>query len=204
MKDWTGNKKSTFATLGRSNHSSYERAEDDFYSTDPQALEVFLQALKRDGIILNNTVWECACGNGALSEVLYSHGYDVISSDKVFRGYQKTDFCADFLKWQGKFKVDADILTNPPFKYAKEFVEKGLEYVEAGNKVIMLLRIQFLEGQKRREMFDKTPPKYVYVNSARVQCFINGEVKENMSSAACYCWFIWEKGYTGETILRWI
>lgn len=29
MKDWTGNSRTTFTTLGASNHSDYERAEHD-------------------------------------------------------------------------------------------------------------------------------------------------------------------------------
>ena len=50
-KDWIGNKKATFAQLGASNHSESEREENDFYSTDPNSLKIFLNALKRDGFI---------------------------------------------------------------------------------------------------------------------------------------------------------
>ena len=72
-KDWTGNKKSTFVTLGASSHSEGEREVNDFYSTDPEALEIFLKALERDGFKLHNNIWECACGMGHLSEVLKKH-----------------------------------------------------------------------------------------------------------------------------------
>ena len=41
MKDWTGNKKSTYATLGASNHTENEREVDDFYATNPESLRVF-------------------------------------------------------------------------------------------------------------------------------------------------------------------
>lgn len=88
-KDWTGNSKSTFVTLGASNHVEHDRAENDFYSTDPQALELFLDKIKEDNIKLNNSIWECACGNGALSDVLMKHGYNVFSSDLIDRGYGK-------------------------------------------------------------------------------------------------------------------
>ena len=70
MKDWTGNKKTTFVTLGASNHSDKEREIDDFYATDPHALEICLEKLKEDGIKLHKKVWECACGKGHLSEIL--------------------------------------------------------------------------------------------------------------------------------------
>ena len=60
MKDWT-NRNSTFVQLGASNHSKKEREENDFYATDPKALEIFLDKLKEDKIELHHQVWECAC-----------------------------------------------------------------------------------------------------------------------------------------------
>ena len=199
MKDWVGNKKSTFVTLGASNHAEHEREEHDFYSTDPKSLEIFLKAfLERDKNILTNEIWECACGQGHLSEVLKHHGYNVISSDLIDRGYGASGI--DFLKQNEK--VNFDILTNPPYKYAQEFVEHALDIQQQGNKTIMLLKIQFLEGQKRAKLFDKYPPKYVYVNSKRQICYLNGDMSKKMSSATCYCWFVWEKGYQGDPIIK--
>ena len=125
MKDWTGNSKTTFAQLGASNHSETERAENDFYSTDPNSLEIFLKALKRDGFYLHNQIWECACGMGHLSKVLEDKGYNVLSTDLINRGYGIVDNDSDFLngKYYTHTKFEGDILTNPPYKYAKEFVE---------------------------------------------------------------------------------
>lgn len=68
----------------------------------------------------------------------------------------------------------------------------------------MFLKIQFLEGKDRRTLFDKYPPKYIYVNSARQLCYLNGDMSNKMSSATCYCWFIWEKDFIGEPTIRWI
>ena len=200
MKDWTGNTKTTFVQLGASNHTDSERETNDFYATDPHTLKIFLDALKRDGVSLNKDIWEPACGMGHLSELLKSYGYDVYSSDLIDRGYGEIgiDFLKDNLLWHG------DILTNPPYKYATQFVKQSLTDLKYGNKCIMLLKIQFLEGQARRTLFKKYPPKYVYVNSARQTCYINGDMSKKMSSASCYCWFVWEKGYNGEPIIRWI
>ena len=201
MKDWTGNSKATFVTLGASNHSEGEREVNDFYSTDPESLEIFLKALERDGFKLHKDIWECACGMGHLSKTLENKGYNVWSTDLIDRGYGNgnTDFLKSIPdKWWG------DILTNPPYKYSKEFVEKALEITRNGTYTIMFLKIQFLEGKDRRNLFDKYPPKYVYVNSARQTCYINGDMSKKMSSATCYCWFIWEKGFVGEPIIRWI
>lgn len=128
-KDWTGNKKTTFTTIGASNHTDHDRAENDFYSTDPNALVVFMERLKKDNDIkLSNNIWECACGNGVLSEVLLKNNYNVFSSDIADRGYGETK--VDFLstKIRPEFE-EFDILTNPPFSIAKEFVEKGIDIV---------------------------------------------------------------------------
>lgn len=200
-KDWIGNKKSTFVMLGASNHSEKDREINDYYATDPKSLEIFLNKLQKDEIQLHKKIWECACGEGHLSKLLKNKGYDVFSSDLIDRGYGLGNI--DFLK-TSNIDIKSDILTNPPYKFAKEFVEKALEIQADGYYTIMFLKIQFLEGQGRKELFKKYPPKYIYVNSARQTCYINGDMSKKMSSASCYCWFIWEKGFKEEPIIRWI
>lgn len=199
-KDWTGNQKSTFVMLGASNHSKKERENNDYYATDPKALEIFLNKIKKDGIVLHNNIWECACGQGHLSKVLKDKNYIVTSSDLIDRGYGT--YGVDFLNMSNKW--DGDILTNPPYKYAKEFVEKAMELVTEGKYVIYFLKIQFLESKTRKELFQKYPPKYVYVNSERQLCAMNGEFEKYNATALCYCWFVWEKGFAGEPTIRWI
>ena len=198
-KDWYENKKGTFVQLGASNHSEGEREVNDFYATDPNSVEMFLQRIKEDNFELHSNILEPACGQGHISEVLKKYGYNVASFDLIDRGYGEIQ---DFLTFN--YLDDRDILTNPPYKYAEEFVKHSLDLLSEGYYCIMFLKIQFLEGQARRKLFDKYPPKYVYVNSARQTCYINGDMSKKMSSASCYCWFIWEKGFTGEPTIRWI
>ena len=81
-KDWTGNHKSIYTTLGASSHSDYDRVKNDFYSTDPKAINHLLRFEKFD-----NNIWECACGNGNLSKRLERFGYNVTSTDLVYRGF---------------------------------------------------------------------------------------------------------------------
>lgn len=199
-KDWTGNSKTTFVQLGASNHSLKDREINDYYATDPNSLKIFLKALKRDNIKLNNNIWECACGQGHLSRVLEDNNYNVYSTDLIDRNYGMggVDFLSTNMIWKG------DILTNPPYKYAKEFVEHSIKILEENNYCIMFLKIQFLEGKARRKLFDKHPPKYIYVNSERQTCYISGNMEKKISSASCYCWFMWQKGYSGEPTIRWI
>lgn len=143
-----------FRTVGATNHKVGERQTEDYYATDPKALELLL-----DEVSFSDKVWECACGEGHLSRVLQSRGYDVISTDIVDRGFG--DGVIDFLKYNEKF--DGDIITNPPYKYALEFVKHALNVVPDGNNVAMLLKVLFLEGRKRRDFFEKFPPKkYIF------------------------------------------
>lgn len=86
-----------------------------------------------------------------------------------------------------------------------EFVDHALSIVDSGHKVAMFLKIQFLEGKAHRRLFTKWPPKAVYVSSSRLVCAKNGDfARYKNTNAVCYAWYVWEKGYTGETILRWI
>lgn len=187
--------KSDLKTIGASAHSKEDREENDFYATDPRALEIFLE---ESGIQLHN-VWECACGEGHLSEVLKKRGILGKSSDLIDRGYGEvlSNFY-DHSKWAG------DILTNPPYGNAMEFCEHALKCIDNGRKVIMLMRIQFLESKKRKSFLMENPPKYVWVSSSRLVLAKNADfVRYSTASANCYAWFVWEKGYKGDTIVKW-
>lgn len=138
-----------------------------------------------------------------MSEVLKQHGYTVKSSDLVNRGYKDTEII-DFLKVDKLKPYTMDIITNPPYKYAKEFIEKALEISRDSTKIAMLLKVTFLEGQARRKLFEKYPPKKIYVFSGRIKCAKNGDFESIGSSAVAYGWFIWEKGFEGKPTIEWI
>lgn len=149
MKEWSGNKYSAHAQMGTRNYAIEEREQNDYYATDPHALELLL-----DLEDFSENVWECACGEGHLSKVLKKRGYNVRSTDLIDRGYGESGI--DFLKCKEKF--NGDIITNPPYKFGKEFVEKALELIEDGHKAVFFLKVQFLEGKSRRKLFDSAPP----------------------------------------------
>ena len=152
-KDWTGNSNSIYKTLGASNHTDKEREQNDYYATEPKAIELLLEKEN-----FSPVVWENAVGEGHLAEVLKQHGYKVKCSDIIDRGYPNTHIL-DFLKFTPNKELDLDIITNPPYKYAKQFVEKALQCISTGHKVAMFLKLQFLEGKERRKLFDITPPR---------------------------------------------
>lgn len=203
-KDWLRAKQSVFITLGASNHASEEREVNDYYATDPIAIDKLKEVFD-----IPKNIYECACGEGHLSERLKELGHNVYSTDLIDRGYGD-EVGVDFLKLETmpKGKENYSILTNPPYKFAKDFVLKGLDLVQDGNYVIMFLRILFLESKARKqELFDVYPPKYVFVSSERILCAKNADferMRKNGGSAIAYAWYVWQKGYKGETILKWI
>ena len=158
------NGKSVFSNIGASNHSSNKREDNDYYSTDVSAIDLLV---KKD-LLVQGDYWECACGDGRLSERLKYYGFDVISSDLYDRGYGDTG--VDFLQQDSKFD---NILTNPPYKQLTEFVLKGLELVE--HRLYIFARLQTLESQGRyNKIFKDNPPRYVCPFVKRIPCYVGG------------------------------
>ena len=63
-------------------NSRDDRNKDDFYPTPRETVVSLLKKQTFDG-----DIWECACGDGAISTVLEDYNYKVYSSDLVDRGY---------------------------------------------------------------------------------------------------------------------
>lgn len=180
-------------TLGTTTHGIDAREKDDYYATDPKAVDLLLEKEK-----FNKNILEPSCGEGHISNVLIENGYNVSSSDLIDRGFGSIK---DFFEID---KFDGDIITNPPYKMALDFVKHSLNVVNDGNKIAMFLKIQFLEGKARKEFYKHNPPKKIYVASGRLNCAKNGEFEKYPSSAVCYAWFVWEKGYKGKPEIDWI
>ena len=197
--DWNGNKHASFVTNGDSNHSERERGKYDYYATDPRAVKALLRYES-----FSHYVLEPACGGGHISKTLEDFGYEVESVDIVNRGYKGQYSTQDFFE-RKEILTDSDIITNPPYKFAAEFVEHALDVVADGHKIAMFLKLTFLEGEKRRKLFQNNPPYKIYVFTKRINCALNGDEEEfKKSSAVCYAWFIWKKGNKEKPIIDWI
>ena len=120
MKDWTGNSKTAFVTLGASNHSAGERQAHDFYATSPKAVSQLL-----DAEVFSRDILEPCCGAGHIAKVLAARGYNVKAHDLYDYGYGESG--VDFLAYNTPF--NGDVITNPPYKYATEFVIHALELI---------------------------------------------------------------------------
>lgn len=181
-------------TLGASNHSDKERAANDYYGTNPETTRALLKVQA-----FNTNVWEPCAGHHLIVNELVKEGYIVKSTDLVDYGFG--DELGNFLDFAGTF--DGDIITNPPYYLAQEFVQKALDVITDGHRVCMLLRTLFLEGNKRYEqLFSKGGLKTVYVFSNRQVCSATDEFTDGSSMS--YSWFVWEKGYTGKPTIEWL
>jgi len=175
-----------------SSRENGQRDVNDFYPTPPYAVDALLLREKFIG-----NIWECACGEGHISEVLRVNGFDVISTDLINRGYGSE---LDFLK--SDLIVD-NIVTNQPYKLALEFVLKAKE--QSRHKIAMFLKTVWLESEVRYSMFqDKNfPLKTVYQFSKRVTLY-KGGVKMKNSGMVAYAWYVWDKSYSGKPTIEWI
>lgn len=196
---------SAYICNGASNHSERERELNDFYATPAcvtQPLIDYLRANYPD--FSKRLIWEPACGRGHISEVLKQNGYTVTSTDLIDRGYGDCGPEYDFLKTDKP--TNAHIITNPPYKYAQQFVEKSMELIEDGALCCMLLKLTFLEGKNRYEMFKKYPPEKILVFSNRISCAPGGDFEKTpaLGGAVAYAWYIWRKGNTNLPTVDWV
>jgi len=181
---------------------NFERVENDFYATNPESVKALLEVEDFN----SGTILEPCCGQGHISEVLKEcTNSKVASCDLVDRGYG--DSFGDFLKPYFNANQFDYVVTNPPYKLAKEFIDKAL--FVSKKKVAMFLKIQFLESQSRKDWFKTTPLKTVYVFSKRQNPWRNGEninpnTGKEWSNTMCFAWFVWEKGYTGKPTIEWL
>ncbi len=163
----------------------------DFYPTPPWATYALI-----DNEALTGDIWECACGDGAMSRVLEDTGCAIVNSDLYDRGFGEAG--VDFLS--STRKAD-NIITNPPFHSAEGFVARGV--VSAKRKFALLLRLAFLEGANRaRTIFTETPPSRVWVFSERITFYPKGVTAKGGGTTA-YAWFVWDKDHIGVTELKW-
>ena len=180
-------KSTTLSYIGHNKNN--DRFNNDFYATPLDAIEDLIKYEKFEG-----NVWECSCGDGAISDPLIKAGYNVYSSDLIDRGYGETGI--DFLKTNKK--VD-NVITNPPFNLATEFTMHSLKC--ADKKVALLCKLSFLEGKKRsRELFSQKKLEKVLVFSRR----LGFKKKDAKGGLMAFAWFIYNKNYNGLPEINWI
>ena len=169
---------------------------DDFYSTPPEAVKALLKAED-----FPRTIWEPACGDGAIVKILRAAGHDVYATDLVDRGCPISESRIDFLLEQSpQFHAEA-IVTNPPYTLAHQFVAHAhrLEI----QKVAMLLRLAFLESTGRSAILDGGSLARVHVIRNRLPMMHrHGWEGKKTSNSVAFAWFVWELGWKKPTELH--
>lgn len=191
-----------FVTAGASNHATADRVAGDFYATPPVATKKAVDELRkiRDTSLWN--VWEPCCGAGHISEALKALNIKVAESTDLYdRGYGISG--VDFLGENAMRAGSNVIFTNPPYNIFDKFLKHSLEIMDKGDILVLLGRLQILEGKTRGKIYEQNPPSYILVFRERISCWPNG-VAPRESSAIAYCWAVFEKGFKGDTVVRWI
>lgn len=191
-----------------------ERAALDYYSTPSNEVLNILKIL--DINFSYDSILEPCIGGGHMAEGINEYLYDrdcrdveLIGSDIQDRGYRNENWQLGYGKNYDFFSDEypnneADwIIMNPPYSVIEPFVIRTLEIAKKG--VIMLSRLQFLEGVGRYENILKhNPPTDVYVYVDRIQCWKNG-IEPTSSSSQAYAWFVWDNERKGNgTQIHWI
>lgn len=181
--------------------NSNKRNKNDYYQTPYSMTKQLLEVENFEGKIL-----EPSCGAGAIVKVLRDHKKSVdycdLNNDFSLTGIFKNfkDFIND------DFDRYDNIITNPPFSLAKEFILKAKQI--ANNKIAMLLPLNYLHGVARyNEIYKdrKFPLKTVYVFCR--YGLLEDTIREDGTYKAgmmVYAWYIWDKSYKGEPVIRWL
>lgn len=187
-----------------------ERDKLDYYATPTVEVENILDELNID--FISQSVLEPCIGGGHMAEgienYIYKNGYiekvQLIGTDIRDRGYRNDiwdleyglDFFADDYPYD-----EADwVIMNPPYGVIEPFTIRALDIAKKG--VIMLGRLQFLEGEGRFEkILQYNPPTDVYVYVDRIQCWKDG-LKPDGSSAQAYAWFVWNREKNNEYLVE--
>ena len=170
---------------------------DDLYETPAVAVEALLRVEDIPAI-----VWEPACGPGAIVRVLRASGRTVYATDLVDYGSPDQDKSRwDFLMEMAVPTGVQAIVTNPPFKNAEGFVTHALTLCP---KVVMLLRLAFLESSRRSSILDGGQLARVHVFRSRLPMMHRHgwEGKRNGNAGMAFAWFVWDRSWTGPTELH--
>jgi hypothetical protein len=178
----TGNRKAALIERG-----------EDLYETPPAAVEALIRVEA-----LPARIWEPACGRGAIVNVLRARGHAVTASDLVDYGIPITaegHYLRDFLT-ECHAPVGTDtIVTNPPFKIAGEFVEHAIELCP---RVFMLLRLAFLESERRTRILEGRGLARIHVFRNRLPMMHrDGWSGPRASSGMSFAWFCWDREHHG-------
>jgi hypothetical protein len=182
--------------------SGYDRADADFYVEPRWIIEGLLRVERFDG-----DIQDPFCGGGNIVGACLQQGLTATGSDLFDRGFGEQ---------RDAFSIGEpfdNLISNPPFARAEDVARHFLPLVR--RKLVMLARLNILEGQERRELFREHPPARVWVSSRRAS-IPPGHLQHPRDQygaviplpasggSTAYCWICWDREHTGPTTLDWI
>jgi hypothetical protein len=171
----------------------YDERGLDLYETPPGATRALLAEERFD----DGAIWEIANGRGAISRVLRAAGYRVVATGIADYGVPDARAGVDFLAQTAAPEGVTTILTNPPFMHANAFVRHALSLAP---RVVMLLRLLFLESEGRSDILDDGKLARVYLFRERIQTQRDGWQGPRNSNPMALAWFVWERDHQGGPI----
>ena len=146
MKDWTGNKKSAFTTIGAAGHANHARQSEDYYATEPKATELLCELEQ-----FSHDIWEPACGEGHMVKVLQSKGYNVRASDLIDRGGgTRYMIFLIWVIWSGMEILLPTLRTDMPKSLLKRLWALSLK----GIRSLCFLNLPFLKVRQERRCLE--------------------------------------------------
>jgi hypothetical protein len=165
----------------------------DLYQTPAVAVKALLRAER-----IPHSVLEPCAGRGAVARVLRDHGHAVICNDIVDYGFP-LHTVGDFLATTAMPAGCDCILTNPPFNIVEPFVAHALELSPL---VIMLLRLAFLESERRCGILEDRGLARIHVFRKRLPMMHRDQwARKNANSGMAFGWFVWDRNHTGPTVI---
>jgi hypothetical protein len=176
--------------------AALKERKDDLYETPAVAVEALLRVET-----LPKVIWEPACGPGAIVRVLRDAGHKVYATDLVdYESSDQDESGWDFLMERQLPLGTEAIVTNPPFKNVEPFVAHALDLCP---RVVMLLRLAFLESDRRRPILDNSSLARVHVFRKRLPMMHRADwAGRKRDSGMAFAWFVWDRPHSGPTELH--
>jgi hypothetical protein len=184
LSSGTGNRRALHAERGH-----------DLYETPTVAVEALLRVER-----LPHRLWEPAAGRGAIVNVLRGHGHEVVAQDLVDYGVPNQLHGFDFLLEPHAPEGVECIVTNPPFMHAEKF---GAHALELCPRVVMLLRLAFLESDRRRGILEGRGLARIHVFRKRLPMMHRaGWEGRRGNSGMAFCWMVWDASHIGPACIN--
>lgn len=185
-----------------------ERSPLDFYATPPWMVDILVDRVADVGIPWGSEILDCGAGDGAILDRLPvpKNSITAIELHPVRAEILRTLWPVrvvegDYLTLQAP-RLFPTVVGNPPFSLFLEFWRRSMDLLEPGGDLFLLGRLGIMEGKKRREMFDGSGWRHLWVIPKRGNFRYKLDGSSSQTDSTAYGWFHWSKGYEGGTMVE--